>query len=198
MHRSLFADAKNLANTPRHDVADHLSSSERNSAAAERDSKDVKLHAYLLDQIHSGKPVSYLARITSLRDFGFFVDIAGLGMSGVVLRTLLENDHYRHDAVAKHIEGRDKRRTIRLGDTIQMEIAKVDAARKMVDFRITVTIHSSGRPSLGRRSGARSRSGNHKPVTAVKDTADNTPKAAGEGAARRRCSGRRRGKAKAA
>ncbi|MEQ1838876.1 MAG: ribonuclease R [Verrucomicrobiales bacterium] len=198
VHRSLFADAKNVPNTPLHDVADHLSSSERNSADAERDSKDVKLHAYLLDQIHSGKPVSYPARVTSLRDFGFFVDIAGLGMSGMVPLALLEDDHYRHDAVAKHIEGRGKRRTIRLGDTIQVEIAKVDAARKMVDFRITGTMRSSGRPSSGPRPGVRSRSRNHKPVTAVIDTADNTPKAAGEGASRRRRSGRRRGKAKAA
>jgi ribonuclease R len=198
VHRSLFADAKNVPNTPLHDVADHLSSSERNSADAERDSKDVKLHAYLLDQIHSGKPVSYPARVTSLRDFGFFVDIAGLGMSGMVPLALLEDDHYRHDAVAKHIEGRGKRRTIRLGDTIQVEIAKVDAARKMVDFRITGTMRSSGRPSSGPRPGVRSRSRNHKPVTAVIDTKDNTPKAAGEGASRRRRSGRRRGKAKAA
>lgn len=136
VHRSLFASGGSGSNCSFHEVAAHLSSSERNSADAERDSKDVKLYAYLLDQLHSGKPVRYPARVTSLRDFGFFVDIAGLGMSGMVPLALLRDDHYRHDPATKRIQGRTKRRTIQLGDMVEVEVAKVDAARKIVDFRI--------------------------------------------------------------
>jgi len=190
VHRSLFADAKSVANTPLHDVANHLSSSERNSADAERDSKDVKLHAYLLDQIHSGKPVRYPARVTSLRDFGFFVDIAGLGMSGMVPLALLEDDHYRHDPATKQIQGRGNRRTIRLGDTVDVEIAKVDTARKMIDFRIVGTARNASATPNRKGRGAHPReSKNVAPVGGIDATATKT---------RRRRSGRRRGKAKAA
>ena len=198
VHRSLFAEAKSAPILHLHDVAVHLSSSERNSADAERDSKEVKLHAYLLDQIHSGKPVRYPARVTSLRDFGFFVDITGLGMSGMVPLALLEDDHYRHDPATKQIQGRSKRRTIQLGDMVDVEIAKVDAVRKMVDFRIVGTSRSGGRTTRpAARPGFRSREHERKSVTAVIDTASTAPKAAAEGSSRRRRSGRRRGKAKA-
>ena len=197
VHRSLFAEAKSAPLLHLHDVAVHLSSSERNSADAERDSKEVKLHAYLLDQIHSGKPTRYPARVTSLRDFGFFVDIAGLGMSGMVPLALLEDDHYRHDPATKQIQGRSKRRTIELGDIVDVEIAKVDAARKMVDFRIVGTSRNGGKTPTASRPGFRSREKDRKPVTAVRDTPSTTPKAAGEGSSRRCRSRSRRGKAKA-
>jgi ribonuclease R len=199
VHRSLFAAEKSAPLLHLHDVANHLSSSERNSADAERDSKDIKLHAFLLDQIHSGKPTRYPARVTSLRDFGFFVDITGLGMSGIVPLALLEDDHYRHDTAAKKIEGRSKRRTIKLGDIVDVEIAKVDAARKMVDFRIVGTARNGGRAPAGTRPGIRNRKGNQKPVTAVMETAAPVAEtqAAAAGTSRRRRSGRRRGKAKA-
>lgn len=151
VHRSLFAEARSGPKIHLHEVANHLSSSERNSADAERDSKEVKLHAYLLDQIQSGKRTRYPALVTSLRDFGFFVDIPSLGLSGVVPLALLEDDHYRHDPASKWIQGRNKRRTIRIGDKVDVEIAKVDAARKMVDFRIAGT----SRPSNGARPGLR-------------------------------------------
>jgi len=158
VHRSLFAEAKSAPLLHLHDVAAHLSSSERNSADAERDSKDIKLHAFLLDQIQSGKPIRYKSRVTSLRDFGFFVDILGLGMSGVVPLALLEDDHYHHDAAAKHIQGRSKRRTIRLGDEVEVEIAKVDSARKMIDFRLVGTSRAGGRPRSNTRPASRARS----------------------------------------
>jgi ribonuclease R len=139
VHRSLFAGHGDAAGAPLRQVADHLSATERNSADAERDSKDVKMHSYLLDQIRSGQPTRYAAQVTSLRDFGFFVDVTGLGMSGLVPLAMLEDDHYHHDAATKQIRGRGKRRAIRIGDHIEVEVAKVDAARKMVDFRLAGT-----------------------------------------------------------
>jgi len=73
VHRSLFEkNAGNLQDLKR--TADHISSTERNSADAERDSKDVKLQAYLIEQLESKNPHRYQALITDLRNFGFFVD----------------------------------------------------------------------------------------------------------------------------
>ncbi len=199
VHRSLFAQAKHLPGDPLHEVAVHLSSTERNSADAERDSKDVKLHAYLLDQIQSGKPHRYVAQVTCLRDFGFSIDIAALGMSAMVPLSLLEDDHYRHDPVAKQIAGRRQRRFIRLGDTVEVEIAKVDTVRKMIDFRLAGTVN--GASAATPRGQSRHRGGNptaqaHRPATPV--AGPSVAPSEATSTRRRRRPRRRGGKAKTA
>ncbi len=195
VHRSLFAPAKHVPGDALHEVADHLSSTERNSADAERDSKELKLHAFLLDQVHTEKRVRYAARVTALRDFGFSIDIEALGMNAMVPLSLLEDDHYRHDPVAKHIAGRRARRVIRLGDTLEVEIAKVDTIRKMIDFRLAGAASTPARQRTGRRGGeAKGHVLSSRPRAA--EGAAIVPDAAAP--ARRRRRSRRRGKAGAA
>ena len=46
------------------ETADHISTTERNSADAERDCKTVKLYAYLDAQLKLRKPERYVALIT--------------------------------------------------------------------------------------------------------------------------------------
>ena len=51
---------------------------------AERDSREVKLFAFLNEQLRSPAPERYAALITEMRNFGFFVDVTGLGLSGLI------------------------------------------------------------------------------------------------------------------
>jgi len=156
VHRSLFESGKKRGKeAPLHEVADHLSASERNSSDAERDSKEVKLHAYLREQIRSGSPLRYSAQVTALRDFGFSVDIVPLGMGGMVPLSLMSDDHYVHEAGERRIRGRRTRRDIRLGDTVEVEVAKVDPVRKLVDFRLVGSPiqKSEGKPRRRRKGG---------------------------------------------
>ena len=120
-------------------TADHISDTERNSADAERDSKDVKLFAFLNAQLQSGQPQRYPALVTDVRNLGFFVDVPGLGMSGLVPLSTLEDDFYVFDPVRNHLMGRRTRRIIRLGDNVDVQIAKVNTFKKQVDFRLTPT-----------------------------------------------------------
>jgi ribonuclease R len=83
VHRALFRSSHGPTHSLK-ETADHISTPERNSADAERDSKDVKLYAYLRAQLASSSPTRYPAYVTDLRNFGFFVDVPGLGMSGAV------------------------------------------------------------------------------------------------------------------
>ena len=78
VHRALFGDEKTSPPALKQ-VAEHISDTERNSADAERDSKDVKLFAFLNAQLESGQPETYPALVTDVRNFGFFVDVPGLG-----------------------------------------------------------------------------------------------------------------------
>lgn len=138
VHRALFQKNHGATHSLK-EIATHISDTERNSADAERDSKDVKLFAYLRKQIASGRPEKYPATVTDVRNFGFFVDVPGLAMSGLVPLSTVMDDFFIFDEARNHLIGRRTRRIIRLGDRVEVQVAKVDAFKKQVDFRLTTT-----------------------------------------------------------
>ena len=135
VHRALFQKSHGSAHSLK-ETADHISDTERNSADAERDSKDVKLYAFLNGQLKSPNPPRYPALVTDVRNFGFFVDVPGLAMSGLVHLSCLEDDFYIFDSERNQLVGRRNRRVIRLGDRLEVQVAKVDSFKKQVDFRL--------------------------------------------------------------
>jgi ribonuclease R len=135
VHRALFQKDHSAGKSLK-ETAEHISDTERNSADAERDSKDVKLFAFLNAQLASGRPQRYPALVTDLRNFGFFVDVTGLAMSGLVPLSTIKDDFYIYDEQRNQLIGRRTRRMIRLGDKLEVQVAKVDTAKKQVDFRL--------------------------------------------------------------
>jgi ribonuclease R len=152
VHRAVF-DKVQASLAALREAADHISSTERNSADAERDSKDVKLFAFLRAQLQSGQPQHYPGLVTDVRNFGFFVDVTGLAMSGLVPLSMMEDDFYVFDPARNHLVGRRNRRIIRLGDKVTVQVAKVNTFKKQVDFRLVDERKPAPRP--GARSTAR-------------------------------------------
>jgi len=138
VHRALFDSAGPPAASLK-EIALHISETERNSADAERDSKDVKLYAFLKAQLKSGRREKYPALVTDARNFGFFVDVPGLGMSGLVHLSSIEDDFYVFDAARGHLVGRRTRRIIKLGDQVIVQVYKVDSFKKQVDFQLVTS-----------------------------------------------------------
>jgi ribonuclease R len=151
VHRALF-ERNHAPVSALKETAEHISVTERNSADAERDSKDVKLFAFLKAQLQSGKPEHYPALVTDVRNFGFFVDVPGLAMSGLVPLSTMEDDFYVFDAARNNLTGRRTRRVIRLGDQVTVSVAKVDSFKKQVDFRLVEERKPVARPPAGRWS----------------------------------------------
>ena len=137
VHRALFDKTPAKASALK-EIAEHISVTERNSADAERDSKDVKLFAFLKAQLESGEPIKYPALVTDVRNFGFFVDVTGLAMSGLVPLSTIEDDFYVFDDRRRNLVGRRTRRVIKLGDKLTVQVAKVDSFKKQVDFCLAV------------------------------------------------------------
>jgi ribonuclease R len=137
VHRALF-DKDAVKGAALKEAAEHISLTERNSADAERDSKDVKLYAFLNAQLESGEPIQYPALVTDVRNFGFFVDVPGLAMSGLVPLSTIEDDFYVFDEGRRNLVGRRTRRVIKLGDRLTVQVAKVDRFKKQVDFCLAV------------------------------------------------------------
>ena len=146
VHRSLF-DGDQPTTFLLKKVTEHISETERTSADAERDSKDVKLFAYLKEQLKSGQPKEYPALVTDVRNFGFFVDVPDLGMSGLVHLSSITDDFFIFEQSRSHLIGRRTRRIIKLGDKVVVQVYKVDTLKKQVDFqlvKVAVAPKSSG------------------------------------------------------
>ena len=141
VHRALFqAPGQRAAMRPLKEVAAHISETERNSDDAERDSRDVKMFAFLKGQMKSPQPPRHEALVTDVRNFGFFVDVPGLGMSGLVPLSGLSDDFYQFDARQGRLLGRRTKRVFKLGDKVQVQVAKVDTYKRQVDFKLARTI----------------------------------------------------------
>ena len=82
------------------------------------------------------KPPVYPALVIDVRNFGFFVDVTGLAMSGLIHCSSLTDDFYEFDEARGTLTGRRNRRVFCLGDKVEVQIAKVDSFKKQVDFRL--------------------------------------------------------------
>lgn len=149
VHRALFQAGHNASGSLK-ETAEHISDTERNSADAERDSKDVKMYAFLKAQLAMPKPPVYPALVIDVRNFGFFVDVPGLAMSGLIHCSSLTDDFYDFDEARGTLTGRRNRRVFRLGDKVDVQIAKVDSFKKQVDFRLA-RAERKGRDDRGDR-----------------------------------------------
>jgi ribonuclease R len=150
VHRALFDDGQTSLPVLK-EAAAHISTTERNSADAERDSKDIKRFAFLKAQLKSGQPQKYPALVIDVRNFGFFVDVTALGMSGLVHLSSVEDDFYIFEESRNHLIGRRTRRVIKLGDKVTVQVFKVDGFKKQVDFKLV----TAPRPQRPQRSGQR-------------------------------------------
>lgn len=155
VHRSLF-DKVELQVGIAKQIADHISTTEKNSSDAERDSKEVKLYAYLKAQLVSKKPQPYVALVTDVRNFGFFVDVPDLGLSGGVPLSAIQDDFYVFDPATRQITGRHTRKVISVGDNLVVQIYKVDTIKKQVDF---MPVPQRGKPTRSHDSERQDRRG---------------------------------------
>jgi ribonuclease R len=151
VHRALFpAPGQQTGIGALKAACERISETERNSDDAERDSRDVKMFAFLNAQLKSAEPPTYSALITDVRNFGYFVDVTGLGMSGLVPLSGLSDDFYQFDAVRSQLVGRRTRRVFKLGDRVEVQIAKVDTFKRQVDFKLAEKPRTGRTPMTAR------------------------------------------------
>ncbi|MBB5351172.1 ribonuclease R [Haloferula luteola] len=142
VHRSLqpFLDnpPQQPDKTPRqtelHELARHISDTERASADAENESKNLKLLEYLEHTTQLPEPVHFEGLITEVRPMGLMVEATGISTRGLVKREDL-GPGWTIEARFDRAVSRDGRRLL-MGQRVQLEVARIDRDRKFVDFRI--------------------------------------------------------------
>ncbi len=97
-------------------IAEHISATERQSAAAEMDAVDRYTASFL-----SGREGEvFTGRISSVTAFGLFVAIDEYGADGFIPFRLMTGDYYEYDDEAQQLVGRGSGKTYRMGDTIRV------------------------------------------------------------------------------
>ena len=105
-----------------HDIAAHISTTERRAAAAERRALD-RYAAALLER-RAGE--AFEGRIVGVQRFGLFLRLAGEGADGLLPVAALGGEYFRHDARRHTLVGSTTGRAFRLGDTLRVRLTAAD------------------------------------------------------------------------
>ena len=102
------------------DTAQHISDTERRSMAAERDTTDRYLAAYLSDRVGA----EFAGRISGVTRFGLFVKLDETGADGLIPIRTLGREFFHYDADTQTLMGADTGTLIRLGQRVAVRLAE--------------------------------------------------------------------------
>ncbi len=114
----------------------HCSTNERRADEATRDATDWLKCEYLMDKVGE----TYEGVIKSVTSFGLFIELADIYVEGLVHITALKNDYYKFDPVHHRLNGERTGHIYRLGDRIEVTVARVDLDQKKIDFDLPENI----------------------------------------------------------
>ncbi|MXQ09383.1 ribonuclease R [Alphaproteobacteria bacterium GH1-50] len=101
-------------------TAEHISETERRSMAAERDTTDRYLAAYLSERVGT----DLTGRISGVQRFGAFVKLDETGADGLIPVRSLGGEYFHFDADEQSLMGADSGRVIRLGQRVTVRLTE--------------------------------------------------------------------------
>ena len=113
-------------------LGEHCSMTERRADEAVRDVVDWLKCEYMQDKV--GEVFDGL--VSTVTSFGLFVQLKDVYVEGLVHVTALSNDYYQFDPVAQCLRGERSGRVYRLGDPLQVRVARVDLDERKIDFML--------------------------------------------------------------
>ena len=111
----------------------HTSERERHAMDAEREMVDLKKAQFMMNKIGE----EFTGFITSLTNFGFFVELDDYFVEGLVKLSSLTDDDYDYYEKEYVIQGRRHGRKFRLGDEVRVKVARINAFRSEIDFELS-------------------------------------------------------------
>jgi ribonuclease R len=112
--------------------AERCSVRERVAEAAERESVDLKKVEYM--ERHLGD--EFFGTVSGVTSFGIFVLLDDVFVEGLVHVNNMTDDYYVFHQDRYLLVGERSRRTFRLGDRLEIQVARVDKEELFIDFTI--------------------------------------------------------------
>ncbi|MDR3423627.1 MAG: ribonuclease R [Alphaproteobacteria bacterium] len=104
------------------DIAAHISTTERRSAAAERDAVDRFITLFMADRVGA----TFSARISGVARFGLFARMDETGADGIIPLNSLPDDYYFHDEKRQALVGRRTKKVYQLAQPVTVKLTQAD------------------------------------------------------------------------
>jgi ribonuclease R len=135
-------------------VAAAISDTERRAMAAERETTDRLIAAYLADRIGAEFP----ARVSGLVRSGLFVRLAETGADGFVPASGIGHEYFYHDEVRQALVGEDTGLAYQLGDSVDVRLVEAIPTAGALRFDMLSEGRRIGiKPGSTRRPGPKGR-----------------------------------------
>jgi ribonuclease R len=108
----------------------HCSNNERRADEASWDVIEALKCEYLKDHVET----EFDGVVGGVNSFGLFVELTGLGISGLVHVTALGHDYFHHDAVHHRLVGDNTGITFRIGEIMRVRLIRVDVDERKIDL----------------------------------------------------------------
>ncbi|MFC3606850.1 ribonuclease R [Stutzerimonas tarimensis] len=113
-------------------LGEQCSMTERRADEATRDVTNWLKCEYMQDRVGDDFP----GVITAVTGFGIFVELTDIYVEGLVHVTALPGDYYHFDPVHHRLSGEHSGRSYRLGDTVEVRVARVNLDERKIDFEL--------------------------------------------------------------
>ncbi len=124
-------------------LGQQCSQNERRADEASRDVVNWLKCEFMQDRVGE----SFDGLVTACTSFGLFVELSEFYVEGLVHITALPADYYNFDAVHHRLVGERSGRVFQLGDTIRVQVARVDLDDRKIDFEM-----AKDQPAAGPRA----------------------------------------------
>lgn len=136
VHRALegLLSGKGIMENPESQEAKavHATAREVSAAEAERASVKLKQVEYFAERIGDERE----GAVTSVTDWGIFIEDAETGADGLVRLAAMTDDTYEYDPKRFAAVGARTQRTIRMGDMVRFKIERADLEERTLDFSL--------------------------------------------------------------
>jgi len=120
-------------------LGEHSSMTERRADEATRDAVSWLKCEYMMDKVGD----TFNGVITAVTSFGIFVELHDIYVEGLVHITSLANDYYHFDPAGHRLRGERTGKTYRLGDSLLVQVVRVDLDDRKIDFDLPGNASSS-------------------------------------------------------
>jgi ribonuclease R len=135
-------------------IAESISATERRAMAAERETADRLIAAYLADRIGA----RFQARVSGLTRTGLFVRLSETGADGFVPASSIGSEYYYHDEVRQALVGEGTGTAYQLGDSVEVRLVETIPSAGALRFELLSEGRLIGvKPKGARNQGYRGR-----------------------------------------
>lgn len=130
LRRIINKEAKRESDAKLVDQGEHCSMTERRADEATREVVDWLKCEFMLDKVGE----NFSGIIVGVTGFGLFIELSNIYIEGLLHISSLGNDYYQFDPIKHCLRGERTGKSYRLGDVIEVKVARVGLDNREIDL----------------------------------------------------------------